>query len=200
METEVWYRPLVWMDYRIAVVFSVIIPLVLLVWAFIQKAETIQLLLVIYWRVASLLMITVYLMIPGWAFGYLSGFFARILIPISLWFWADINDDLVDQQQRPLKFTLTAWRWAMTVYCSLGAIANLPFFPCAFSDEFQQQPYCQVWLEAPQLYREWFHPNSTPGFLGVLGMMGLVAYVASLGYFLIVRLAKEGRNAIQEDH
>ena len=200
MEAEVWYRSLVWMDYRLAVVFTVLMPLILLVWAFIQKAQTMQLLLVIYWRVASLLMITVYLMIPGWAFGYLSGFFARVLIPISLWFWADINEDLRDQPQRPLKFVLTAWRWAMTVYCSLGAIANLPFFACAFSDEFQQQPYCQVWLEAPQLYKEWFHPNSTPGFLGVLGMMGLVAYIASFGYFLIVRLAKEGRSAIQEDH
>jgi hypothetical protein len=54
-------------------------------------------------------------------------------------------------------------------------------------------------LEAPQLYKEWFHPNSTPGFLGVLGMMGLVVYVASLAYFVIVRLAKEGRTAMQED-
>jgi hypothetical protein len=199
MDTEVWYRPLVWMDYRLAVLFTVIMPLILLLWAFIQKAQTTQHLLVIYWRVASLLMITVYLMIPGWPFGYLSSFFARLLIPISLWFWADINEDIIDQPQRPLKFVFTAWRWAVTIYSSLGAIANLPFFACAFSEEFRQQPYCQVWLEAPQLYKEWFHPNSTPGFLGVLGMMGLVVYVASLAYFVIVRLAKEGRTAMQED-
>lgn len=199
MDAEVWYRPLVWMDYRLAVLFAVILPLILLFWAFIQKAQTMQRLLIIYWRVASLLMVTVYLMIPGWAFGYLSGLFARILIPVSLWFWADINEDLVDQPQRPLKFVFTAWRWAMTIYSTLGAIANLPFFSCAFSDAFQQQPYCQVWLEAPQLYREWFHPNSRPEFLGVLGMMGLVAYVASLAYFIIVRLAKEGRTAMVEE-
>lgn len=194
-----WYRPLVWMDYRLAVLFTVVMPLILLLWAFIQKAQTMQRLLIIYWRVASLLMITVYLMIPGWAFGYLSGVFARILIPISLWFWADINEDLVDQPQRPLKLVFTAWRWAVTVYSSLGAIANLPFFACAFSDEFQQQPYCQVWREAPQLYKAWFHPNSTASFLGILGMIGLTAYVASLAYFVIVRLAKEGRTAMQED-
>lgn len=199
MDAEVWYRPLVWMDYRLAVLFTVILPLILLFWAFIQKAQTMQRLLTIYWRVASLLMVTVYLMIPGWAFGYLSGLFARILIPVSLWFWADINEDLIDQPQRPLKFVFMAWRWAVTVYSILGAIANLPFFSCAFSDAFQQQPYCQVWLEAPQLYKEWFHSNSTSGFLGVLGMMGLVAYVASLAYFIIVRLAKEGRTAMVED-
>jgi len=86
MEAEVWYRPLVWMDYRLAVLFTVVIPLILLLWAFIQKAQTMQRLLVIYWRVSSLLMITVYLMIPGWAFGYLSGLLARVLIPVSLWF------------------------------------------------------------------------------------------------------------------
>jgi len=201
MEAEVWYRPLVWIDYRLAVLFTVLMPLILLLWAFIQKAQTLQKLLVIYWRVSSLLMIAVYLMIPEWAwgFGYLAGFFARVLIPISLWFWVDINDDIVDQPQRPFKFAFTAWRWAVTVYCTLGALVNLPFFACAFSEEFQQHPYCQVWLEAPQLYKVWFHPNSTPGFLGVLGMIGLAVYVASLAYFVIVRLAKEGRTAMQED-
>ncbi len=199
MEAEVWYRPLVWMDYRLAVLFTVIIPLVILTWGFIEKAQAIQRLLIIYWRVSSLLMVTVYLMIPAWPLGYLSGFFARVLIPISLWFWADINDDIADQPQRSLKFVFTAWRWAMTVYCLLGAIANLPFFACAASEQFRQQPYCQVWLEPPKLYAEWFHANSEPGFLGVLGILGLLAYVASLAYFVIVRLPKEGRRAMQEE-
>ncbi len=199
METEFWYRPLVWMDYRLAVVFTVFMPLMLLFWAFIQKAQTMQRLLIIYWRVSSLLMVTVYLMIPGWSLGYIAGFFARVLIPISLWFWADINEDIAEQPKRPLKFVFTAWRWAMTVYCTLGALVNLPFFACAFSEEARSGAYCQVWLEAPQLYQQWFHPNSTLGFLGVLGMIGLIAYVASLGYFVIVRLAKEGRTAMQEE-
>lgn len=199
MDAEVWYRPLVWMDYRVAVLFTVIIPLVILIWGFIQKAQAIQKLLIIYWRVSSLLMITVYLMIPGWPLGYLSGVLARIFIPISLWFWPDINDDITDQPQRPFKFVFSAWRWAMTIYCILGAIANLPFFACAFSETFRQQPYCQVPLEPPQLYGEWIHPNSNAGFLGVLGMIGLVIYVASIAYFLIVRLPKEGRRAMPED-
>jgi len=199
MDAEVWYRPLIWMDYRVAVLFTVIIPMVVLIWGFIQKAQAIQRLLGIYWRVSSLLMITVYLMIPGWSLGYLSGVFARMLIPISLWFWADINDDIADQPQRPLKFLFSAWRWAMTVYCILGAIANFPFFACAFSEAFRQQPYCQIWLEPPQGYWQWIHPNSTAGFLGVLGIIGLVIYVASLAYFLIVRLPKEGRRAMPEE-
>ena len=64
MET-VWFRPLVWTDYRLAVLFTVLIPLVLLVWSSINGTESIVRLLVIYWRVASLLMITVYLMMAS---------------------------------------------------------------------------------------------------------------------------------------
>ena len=55
---DIWFRPLVWMDYRLGVLLAVIIPLVLLIWTTIAKQEAMQRLLIIYWRVASLLMIT----------------------------------------------------------------------------------------------------------------------------------------------
>ena len=89
---DVWFRSLVWMDYRLAVLFTVLIPIILLIWAFVQKADGIQRLLTIYWRVSSLLMITVYLMIGGFGVSFISSLMARILIPISLWFWVDLND------------------------------------------------------------------------------------------------------------
>jgi len=89
-----WFQPLVWMDYRLAVVFTVILPLVLLIWAFAGKSDAIQHLLVIYWRVASLLVITVYLMIGALPISFISALAARILIPVSLWFWVDINEDI----------------------------------------------------------------------------------------------------------
>ena len=57
MNDVAFLRPLVWMDYRLAILFTVIAPLILLVWSFIQKKEAMQRLLIIYWRVASLLMI-----------------------------------------------------------------------------------------------------------------------------------------------
>ncbi len=91
---DVWFRSLVWMDYRLAVLFTVLIPLVLLIWAFVQKADGIQRLLTIYWRVSSLLMITVFLMIGGFQVSFISSLIARILIPISLWFWVDLNDEI----------------------------------------------------------------------------------------------------------
>lgn len=194
---RLWFEPLIWTDYRIAVLFTVIIPIILLIWAFIQKSEAIQKLLIIYWRVASLLMITVYLMIASLPISFISAFFARILIPISLWFWVDINEDIDDQPQRPLKLALNSWRWAITIYNILGVIALVPFLSCAFFQGAINTPYCQAWLKAPWLYKQFFHANSTPGFLGFLGFVGLVIYVFLLCYFVLVRLGKEGRSAME---
>ncbi|NMG07366.1 DUF3177 family protein [Brasilonema sp. UFV-L1] len=195
MNNEVWFRPFVWMDYRLAVLFTVIIPIILLVWAFVQKADAIQRLLVIYWRVSSLLAITVYLMIGGFGVSFLSGLIGRILIPISLWFWVDLNDEIEYHPDGALKLLFTSWRWATTVYCTLGTIASIPFVGCAFSDITSDNPYCRVWLEAPLLYKEYFHANSKPGFLGFLGILGLIIYVVCLSYFVLVKLGKQGRSA-----
>lgn len=194
-----WLQPLVWTDYRLAVLFTVIVPLILLVWAFVQKADAMTRLLIIYWRVASLLAITVYLLIPAWSVGYATGWLARILIPISLWFWADLNEEIADRPRSPLTLSFTAWRWATTIYCILGVIGTTyPALTCTFSPNLAEIPHCRVWLEAPWLYKQWIHPNSTPGFLGFLGVIGLIFYGFYLAYFIIVRLGKQGRSAIEE--
>ncbi|MEB3310745.1 MAG: DUF3177 family protein [Snowella sp.] len=195
---QAWFRPLVWLDYRLAVIFAVIIPLILLVWSTLKQSEAIQRLLIIYWRVASLLMITVYLMIPSWSISYLTGISARILIPLSLWFWVDLNDEIKDLPQSSLKLVTTSWRWAVTIYCSLGVMAFIPFLSCAFSPGAIDSNFCQVWLQAPWRYKEIIHPNATPGFLGFLGMVGLICYALYFGYFLIIRLVKQGRSALEQ--
>ncbi|BAY15931.1 hypothetical protein NIES2109_27880 [Nostoc sp. HK-01] len=192
---DVWFRPYIWADYRLAVLFTLIIPLILLIWAFVQKAEGIQRLLMIYWRVASLLAITIYLMIAEYPVSFISGLIARILIPISLWFWVDLNDEIEYQPSGPLKLIFTSWRWAVTVYSLLGAIAFLPFIGCAFSETAIKTPYCRVWFEAPLLFKDYFHHNSKPGFLGFLGIIFLVIYVLYLSYFVLIKLGKQGRSA-----
>jgi len=65
------------------------------------KAEAIQRLLTIYWRVSSLLAITIYLLIAALPVGFISGLMARI-IPISLWFWVDLNEEIEDQPRGAL--------------------------------------------------------------------------------------------------
>jgi hypothetical protein len=189
-------RSLVWTDYRLAVLFTVVLPLVLLIWAFVQKNEAIQHLATIYWKVASLLMITVYLMIGGFNLSFLAALMARVLIPIGLWFWVDLNEEIREQPDSALTLSFNAWRWAVTIYNIIGAAVLLPFLPCAFSATRFAAADCQVWLEAPQLYKQYFHAGYTDGFLGFFGIVGLVIYMASLAWFVFVRLGKQGRQAI----
>ncbi|MBF2065267.1 MAG: DUF3177 family protein [Calothrix sp. C42_A2020_038] len=198
MGTEPWYRGLVWLDYRLAVLFLVVIPLILLIWAFVQKAQPIQHLLIIYLRVASLLAITLYLLIAQYPVGFISGLIARILIPISLWFWIDLNDEIDYQQDGALKLVFTSWRWATTFYCILGIVALVPSIGCGFSDAAIKSSNCQVWLEAPLAYKDIFHANTKAPFLGVLGIIGLIIYLIYLSYFVIVRLGKQGRSATEQ--
>ena len=198
MQAGSWLRSLVWTDYRLAILFTVIIPLILLIWALVRRAESIQRLLMIYWRVASLLAITVYLLIASLPIGFASSLLARILIPISLWFWVDLNEDIRDQPQRPLKLAFTSWRWAVTIYCILSSLASLPFLSCAFSSGAIATPSCQAWLEPPFLFRQIFHSGYKPGFLGFFGVLGLAIYVIYLSYFVLIRLGKQGRSAIHQ--
>jgi hypothetical protein len=191
-------QSLIWTDYRLAVLFTVILPLILLIWAFAQKAEAIQRLLGIYWRVASLLAITVYLMIGSFPPSFIAGLFARILIPLGLWFWVDLNEEISDQFQTPLKLVFTSWRWAVSLYCGLGAIATLPYLKCAFSLEAFRGESCQAWLYPPFAFREMFHPTTKPEFLGFLGIVALIIYVLCLGYFVLFRLGKQGRSATEQ--
>ena len=195
---ESWFRPLVWIDYRIAVIFTVVIPLILLLWAFVQKAEVIQRLLTIYWRVSSLLAIAVYLLIAAVPVGFIAGIMARILIPISLWFWVDLNEEIEDQPSEALKLAFNSWRWAVTVYSLLGAIAQVPLLQCAISRGVTANPLCRAWMEPPLLFKEYFHPNSTPQLLGFIGVVALIFYVVCLSYFVLVKLGKQGRTAIPQ--
>ena len=190
--------PLVWADYRLAVLFTVLMPLGLLLWAFVVRADSIQHLITIYWKVASLLAITVYLMIGGFAFSFIAALMARILIPIGLWFWADLNEEIREQPESPLKFIFTAWRWAVTVYSTLGAVLVAIYLPCAFSVESFNGEVCQRWLQPPLLYTQYFHANTTSGFLGFLAIAALIVYLLSLGYFVIFRLGRQGRTAINQ--
>ncbi|MBE9123140.1 DUF3177 family protein [Tychonema sp. LEGE 07199] len=195
--TGPWFQPLVWMDYRLSVLLTISIPLVVLIWAVFDKADAIARLLVIYWRVASLLAITLYLMMAALPVSFVSSVIARALIPACLWFWQDLNDEIADRPQSPLKLAFTAWRWAITVFSGLGALAQIPFLNCAFKSQIQviDEPFCRIWLDPPWLYKQMFHPNLTPQFLGLLGMTGLAIYVIYLSYFVLIKIGKQGRSA-----
>ncbi len=198
MIEESLLRSLVWLDYRLAVLFLVILPLLLLIWATVSRSESIQRVLIIYWRVSSLLAITLYLMIGNLPIAFLSSFLARVLIPISLWFWVDLNEEIDDLRQSTLKLAFNAWRWAVTAYSVVVAIAFIPVLQCSFNQGLYATPFCQVWREAPLMYREALHAGYTLGFLGFWGIVGLVIYLLYLVYYALVRFGKNGRSAMEQ--
>ena len=195
---DTWLRSLVWTDYRLAVLFTVILPAILIIWAAVQRSEAIVRLLIIYWRVSSLLFLTTYLLMPGWSVGYVTGFIARLLIPLALWFWVDLNEDITEQRPSVFRLVFTTWRWAVTAYTLIGALVYVPFLSCAFSGETRSTSFCQVWLEPPLVYKDIFHGAYKPEFMGFWGGVGLFIYLMSLAYFVIVRLGKQGRSAIEQ--
>ncbi len=193
MFTPPWFQPLIWLDYRLALIFTVIVPMVLLIWSVVKRVPVAIGIMIIYWRVASLFGITIYLMIGGHSLSFFSAIAAKILIPISLWFWIDINEEINDLPPKAIKLALTAWRWATTVYCSLGIVALLPFVPCGLS---AKSDFCQAWFQPPLLYHKFLHAGIKAEALGVFGLAALVIYALSFGYFVVVRLGKQGRMAI----
>lgn len=184
------------MDYRLAVLLAVFIPLILMIWAFVQKVEPIERLLTIYWRVASLLAITVYLMIAQLPISFIVSLSALVLIPISLWFWEDLNEEIEDRRGA-LRLAFAAWRWAVSLYFALGAVAQLFFLNCAFSKTAIAAPRCQVWLEAPFLFKQALHPGSRVGTLGFWAIVALIIYVGFLLYFVFFKLSRQGRSAAE---
>ena len=195
---ETLLKALVWTNYKLFVLVCLIAPLILSVWAMKSGIPSIQRLLIIFWRVASLMMIAIYLFIPVWQVGYLVWFFAHLLVVISLWFWADINDVIHDLPKIPIRLGIVVWRWATTFYGLVSAIAFIPFLRCTFAEEASTEIACRAWLEAPWQYKSWFHPDATTGFLGFLGMSGLIIYLIYLVYFVSFRLIKQGRIAIEQ--
>jgi hypothetical protein len=118
-------------------------------------------------------------------------------LPISLWFWADLNEEIAEQPRSPIKLTFFVWRWAVSIYCILGAIAQIPVLQCAFKshNDILATPLCRAWLEAPWGFREFFHSTTRPWFLAGIGTAGLIIYVLYLSHFVLFRLGKQGRSA-----
>lgn len=187
-------QKLVWMDFRLAVLFTVVLPLGLLLWAVIQNAQAITQLLIIYWRIASLLAISVYLMIAQWPVSYVSGFAALILIPLSLWFWVDLNEEVADRRDT-LGLVFNSWRWGVTIYSILAALGQAVFLDCAFIPGAISRAACQAWFQPPLMFKDIFHAQAKPGTLGFFAVLALVIYILYLGYFVFVRLPKQGRSA-----
>ena len=109
------YRSLVWLTYRLGATFALGVPLVLLIWAGVRREPAMVRLLGLYWKVASLLPISVLLLTDRRPIGYVMAFIAPVLMAVSVWFWVDLNEELADSAPgSALPLTVRIWRWALS--------------------------------------------------------------------------------------
>jgi hypothetical protein len=196
------YRTLVWLDYRLAAVFTLGLPLVLLVWAALRQERALQRLLAIYWKVASLLLIAVLLLTDNRPLGYLLALLAHLAVVVCLWFWVDLNEELADLPPwRPLPFTVRAWRWGLSAFGLLGAGLSALSLSC--SGGGVNRLLCRAWLEVPddlhggfaRVFGFLFGGAWTAGIAAFVGYVALVGYGVGLMQWLLVRLPRQGRVA-----
>jgi hypothetical protein len=187
-------RALVWLDYRLAVLLTVFIPLTLLIWALVKRAQPIVHLLMIYWRVASLLAISVYLFIAEIPIGFFAGTAALVLIPASLWFWIDLNEEIADRRDS-LKLGFSAWRWAVTIFCLVSLALQVPYLNCGWASQIFKASDCQLWVDAPMQFWQMFHAGMKRANLGFYASAALMLYTFYFGYFILLKFPKQGRLA-----
>ena len=200
---EALYRTLVWLDVRLAVLITVGMPLVLLVWASLRREGALVRLLGIYWKLASLLLITTLLLTDRRPTGFVLAVIARLLLVAGLWFWVDLNEELEDLPPwRPLPLTLRIWRWSLTIWGLIGTAFSATALGC-LSQAAMVRPSCAVWLQPPiglhgYLARGFgfvFGGSWTPTLAAFMGWVGLLGFVVGLLQWLLVRLPKLGRVA-----
>lgn len=190
-------RQLVWLDYRLALVFMALIPFGMSIWAFRGGNEAIKRSLLLYWRVASLVLITIYLAIGSLGISFISGIVAALLIVLALWFWQDLNEDIA-ASRNSLKSIYLGWRWATTIYCLLSAVFRLLFSNCAFVKIEQIGDICPIWFEPPLSFSNLFHNGVPVENLAFIGAVGGIVYVLYLFFFLAFSLPKTGRIAFRD--
>lgn len=202
MPDPLLYRTLVWLDYRLAALFAIGLPLVLLLWSAQRQERALQRLLGIYWKVASLLLIAVLLLTDNRPLGYLVALLAQLLMVVCLWFWVDLNEELADLPPwRPLPFVVRAWRWGLSVFGLLGSILSALALSCVRGGV--TRPLCHAWLEAPDdlhggfagVFGFLFGGSWTGAIAAFVGYVALVGYVVGLLQWLLVRLPRQGRVA-----
>ena len=198
---ELTYRALVWLTYRLAATFAVGMPLVLLIWSAWRREPLVLRMLGIYWKVASLMAISLLLLTDQRPLGYAMAVAAPVLMVISLWFWVDINEELADQPSwRPLPLVVKVWRWAFSGFGLLSLGMSVTGLGCM---QQLQSPACLIWLEAPQgihglaakVFNFLFGGLWTEAVAAFVGYVALVAYLAGLLQWLLVRLPRYGRVA-----
>ena len=192
---------MVWLLYRLGATVALGLPLVLLVWSTWRREPVVQRLMGLYWKVASLMAISLLLLTDERPIGFVTVMVAPLLMAVSVWFWVDLNEELADQPLwRPLPLTVRLWRWAFSGFALLSVGMSVTSLGCL---EAPGLGTCAAWLEAPQRMHQVvqlvfdfvFGGDWTRTVAGFLGYAALVVYLAGALQWLLVRLPRYGRVA-----
>ncbi len=198
---ELSYRILVWLTYRLAAIFAVGLPLVILIWAYIRKEASMVRLLTIYWKIASLMGISMLLLTNERPIGYITFFMTPVLMVSSIWFWVDLNEELADLPPwRPLPFTVRLWRWALSSFGLTFSALSFQSLSCVTATQGNN---CIAWIEAPKFLHQTtekifaflFGGTWNEPLAAFIGYVTLLIYVIGILQWLLVRLPRHGRVA-----
>ena len=199
--TEHPYFILVWLSYRLAATFAVGVPLIILIWAALKQEAAMVRLLSIYWKIASLMAISMLLLTNQRPIGYLTFFITPFLMVLSVWFWVDLNEELDNLPPwRPLALTIRIWRWALSGFGLIFATLTFISLSCLNTLE---STTCSPWLEVPQilhqiaekLFKFLFGANWTEPLASFIGYVALIIYLLSFLQWFLLRMPRDGRIA-----
>ncbi len=180
----------VWLSFQLSIIFFIGIPITLLIWSIKRRNKAVNKLLSIYWKVALLFFISLFLLIGS-----------LILMTISVWFWNDINDEL---REYDLSYSLTSttkvWRWSITFISLNFLIQSLKNFTCI---SFINSDACEIWLQPSKnfyiiiknLFNFFFGANFTQPIAKFFGLFALLIYTLGLIQWSMIKLPKNGRNS-----
>lgn len=162
-QRSTWLPILVRADFVIAVLLTVIAPLVLLFRALQRREQRSIAVLLSYWRASSLLMIAVYLLIGERRVAFVCGIGARLLIP-----WVVLRAHVHDR-------LFMRWRRIVSAYCLFGAALTLPMLRHAIRST--STPLSRAYIASAQQYGDRLHPRVDRDRLGRIGEWGLRAFI-----------------------
>ena len=200
--TKPWLGTIVWTDFRLAVTLFVVVPFALLGWSVYScrppsqtrspTAEATLRCITSYWQASFLLLITVALNIQGNPLGVPTGLVAQAMILVSLWWWADLSDELRSAQPSALRSSFLTWRALASVAAGGGVLVQAPFQSCLAVPELAADANCAAWLEPPQFAADLIGLSPSPE-LGLLANGFCALYCCVLAYYAVAVLPVVGR-------
>ena len=191
----------VWVSFQISIIFLVGLPITLTYWSYTKDNKPINKLLSNYWKISILFFISLILFIGRNNFALLITNVSTLLMTFSVWFWNDINDELLEYDfSNVLATTTKVWRWSVTFIFLNFLIQSLQNINCV---SFLNSPGCELWrkpslnlyLIIKNLFNFFFGANFTEPVAKFLGLFALLIYSLGLIQWAIIKLPKSGRNS-----